>query len=150
DLPVLDQVRAIAGEPRAHECAWIDGADVPEARHEDPALGALDHVGHAGRAANHAERSAATESAASAAAAGVRRLLSLLLRPVAIVVQILHDPVLDPHALLARRAVSVVTAGGTRRIRGIRYQRHPLVDDLHPELVPAAGLREERPSLVGG
>src|SRR6185437_1243808 len=43
-LAVLDQERTVARETREQDGALIDGANVPETRYEDSALGARDHL----------------------------------------------------------------------------------------------------------
>src|SRR5260221_12407063 len=74
-----------------------------------------------------------------------RRGLALLLRPESIVVQILHDAVLDPHHLLERKAVGVEAAIGAGAVLRIGEQRDAVVHDLSAYWSAAARLRDEGP-----
>src|SRR5688572_20776552 len=95
DLAILDQEGPVAGEAREQDRALIDAADVPEAGTQDAALGARDHLLERGRAAEHPEPDTAPASSSTTAAA-TGGLDALLLRPIAIVLEVLHDAVLDP------------------------------------------------------
>ena len=51
DLPVLDEVDAVAGQAGEQQALGVDLADVPEAGQQQPALGRRDHLVQRGRAA---------------------------------------------------------------------------------------------------
>src|SRR6185312_6093157 len=73
-------------------------------------------------------------------------LLALLLRPVAIVIEVLENSVLDEHDLLGRTTVTGDAAADI--VCWIGNESNALVSDFHSDLVSATRLGEERSPFV--
>ena len=141
DLSVLDQKRSVARQARVENRALIHRPQIPEPRDEQSALRRTNQV---------IERSRFRRSSESS------RRLPVGARPcfcaqISIVVEILHDAVLDPYDALRRQSVTAERRrrqhrDRTDRRRSSRVRRRPSVRScsFRPAARRTNGLRRRR------
>src|SRR6185503_15037443 len=131
DLTLLDQKHSVPRDPGIQQGALVDGSDVPEPRHEQAALDTFDQLVERLRHPRAFEAIASRER---------RRLDALLIRPEAIVGEVLEHAVLDPRGARHRQSLAGEWRGEQIGILRVGRDSDALIDHLLPDAISTATL----------
>ncbi len=140
DLPLLDPPHAVARQPGQHDRSSVDQPHIPEARDQQAALHALDHVVHRRR------RLRAFEDVVHRAGS---RVLLLLLRPEPGVGEVLEDAVLDEREARRRNAFIGAWRGRQVRVHRIAVEVQLFVEHLLADAALAILAGERAAAFIG-